>query len=366
MIYTDPRFWVWLFQMEHEIRSKMPIFYYNIWDDLPYPMWNEPYYETCDLIMNISKQTVNIVRNVRQNLPVNDWNNTYVPHGINQDVFKPLTRDDKGYQQFLKESKHPIDYYEFVVFYNARNIRRKLPGDVILAFSTFVDMIPEEKRDKCLLLMHTSPVDENGTDLLAVAEALASDKKIQFSSGKLSPEQLNYLYNMADVTINLASNEGFGLGTAESMMAGTPMIVNVTGGMQDQCGFALDGKYLTAEDYTEIHTLHDRKKWENNPKLTHGSWAKPVWPSNRSLQGSVPTPYIFDDRPSFEDAAEKLYEWYQTPKEEREKAALEGREWMLRDDICLSAKRMCERFIEDMETAFEKWTPRKQFKLYEA
>ena len=39
---------------------------------------------------------------------------------------------------------------------------------------------------------------------------------------------------------------------------------------------------------------------------------------------------------------------------------------MLREDICLSAKRMCERFIEDMETAFEKWTPRKQFKFYEA
>ena len=60
LIYTDPRFWIWLFQMEHEIRQLVPIFYYNIWDDLPYPMWNEPYYESCDLIMNISKQTHNI------------------------------------------------------------------------------------------------------------------------------------------------------------------------------------------------------------------------------------------------------------------------------------------------------------------
>ena len=42
MIYTDPRFWTWLYQMEHEIRQHIPIFYYNIWDDLPYPMWNEP------------------------------------------------------------------------------------------------------------------------------------------------------------------------------------------------------------------------------------------------------------------------------------------------------------------------------------
>ena len=87
MIYTDPRFWLWLYQMEREIRSQIPIFYYNIWDDLPYPMWNQPFYESCDLLMNISKQTVNIVKNVRQNKPVEDWQCTYVPHGINSDDF---------------------------------------------------------------------------------------------------------------------------------------------------------------------------------------------------------------------------------------------------------------------------------------
>ena len=38
--YTDPRFWGWLYNMEHEIRQNIPIFYYNIWDDLPYPRWN--------------------------------------------------------------------------------------------------------------------------------------------------------------------------------------------------------------------------------------------------------------------------------------------------------------------------------------
>ena len=64
--YTDPRFWRWLYEIEHELRQNIPIFYYNIWDDLPYPRWNEPFYESCDLIMNISKQTVNIVKNVCQ------------------------------------------------------------------------------------------------------------------------------------------------------------------------------------------------------------------------------------------------------------------------------------------------------------
>ena len=34
--------------------------------------------------------------------------------------------------------------------------------------------------------------------------------------------------NINDVTINMGPNEGFGLGTCESLMNGTPIIVNVT------------------------------------------------------------------------------------------------------------------------------------------
>lgn len=64
MIFTDPRFFTWLFDMEDEIRSKIPIIYWNIWDDLPYPNWNRSYYASCDLLMGISKQTVNLNREV--------------------------------------------------------------------------------------------------------------------------------------------------------------------------------------------------------------------------------------------------------------------------------------------------------------
>jgi hypothetical protein len=58
--FTDPRFWIWLYQMERELRQKMPIAYLNIWDDVPYPMYNRAFYESCDLLMAISKQTYNI------------------------------------------------------------------------------------------------------------------------------------------------------------------------------------------------------------------------------------------------------------------------------------------------------------------
>ena len=149
----------------------------------------------------------------------------------------------------------------------------------------------KEQADKCMLLLHTDPIDENGTNLPAVINALCPDYRVSFTNKRmLTTKELNYLYNLSDVTANIASNEGFGLSTAESLMAGTPIIVNVTGGLQDQCGFTKDnGEYLTEHDYTDnMQTNADRYFKE------HGSWCTPVFPAVRTLQGSVPTPYIFE------------------------------------------------------------------------
>ena len=365
--YTDPRFWVWLYQMEHEIRRNIPIFYYNIWDDLPYPRYNEFFYESSDLIMNISKQTHNIVNNCAVKKPRTEWDNTYVPHGIPESKFHPITelevKDWEELQRFRKEVLHNKDK-DFIVFWNNRNIRRKVPSDVILAYKTFCDGLTKEQSQKCVLVMHTAPIGNNGTDLPEVVNQICPDYDVIFSNKKLEEKQLNFLYNVADVQINMASNEGFGLGTAEAVMSGTPIIVNVTGGLQDQCGFKLKGKYVTYKDYSEIISFHDDRKWKDNPDLTHGEWVKPVWPSNRSLQGSIPTPYIFDDRCRWDDVADRLKEWYDTPKEERTEAGLKGREWMLSEEIGMSAKHMCDRFVHDMDKAFKKWTPRKRFTLH--
>ena len=367
--YTDPRFWVWLYQMEHEIRRNIPIFYYNIWDDLPYPRYNEFFYESSDLIMNISKQTHNIVNNCAVKKPRTEWDNTYVPHGIPESKFHPITelevKDWEELQRFRKEVLHNKDK-DFIVFWNNRNIRRKVPSDVILAYKTFCDGLTKEQSQKCVLVMHTAPIDNNGTDLPEVVNQICPDYDVIFSNKKLEEKQLNFLYNVADVQINMASNEGFGLGTAEAVMSGTPIIVNVTGGLQDQCGFKLKGKYVTYKDYSEIISFHDDRKWKDNPDLTHGEWVKPVWPSNRSLQGSIPTPYIFDDRCRWDDVADRFKEWYDTPKEERIEAGLKGREWMLQEEIGMSCTNMCARFVHDMDTGFEKWTPRKRFTLYKA
>ena len=362
--YTDPRFWTWLYNMEHEIRQNIPIYYYNIWDDLPYPRWNEPFYESCDLIMNISRQTVNIVDNVCQKKPRTDWDNTYVPHGINHTYFMPIDSLHKDYDKVSKFKQHIFSgkKYDFVVFWNNRNIRRKLPGDVVMAFKTFCDMLPKDESKKCALVMHTQPVDENGTDLPAVVNEMCPDYDVIFSNEKLDNNQMCWMYNMADVTINIASNEGFGLGTCESLMCGTPIVVNVTGGLQDQCGFKKeDGSYLTVDDYNDDFQSNHRGKYKE-----HGEWVFPVFPSNISLQGSPPTPYIYDDRPSFEDAADGLKHFYDMGADGRQECGEKGVEFVQLEEIGMTAEHMSNRFIKDMDTAFEKWTPRKRYTLFKA
>jgi glycosyltransferase involved in cell wall biosynthesis len=365
--YTDPRFWGWLYDMEHELRQHIPIFYYNIWDDWPAPQYNENFYESCDLIMNISKQTVSIVKEVAKKKPRTDWDNTYIPHGIDEKIFHPVDKFSDEYKNINSMRKQLTDdNVEFIVFYNNRNIRRKLPGDVILAFKHFCDQLSKEQAEKCCLLMHTQPRDENGTDLPVVANTIAPDYKVYFSDQKLTAEQLNYLYNMADVTINMASNEGFGLGTCESLMAGTPIVVNVTGGLQDQCGFRLNDKFVTYKDYDEIKSFHDDRKWKDNEDLTWGNWVKPIWPSNRSLQGSIPTPYIFDDRCRWDDAGDAIKQWYDEGEEKREEYGLEGHEFVMGDESMQSSRWMCKNFIDHMDTAFDKWTPRKRYSIFKA
>jgi glycosyltransferase involved in cell wall biosynthesis len=360
--FTDPRYWVWLYAIEHEIKTtyNIPIVYYSIWDDLPYPMWNAPYYASCDLIMGISKQSDNIHREVLTqngfdvvNYDSNDsvpqdvkWNQIitgFVPHGLNHNTFKPLPQDDAAYKRMYENIKTKNDV-DFVVFWNNRNIRRKQPGDLILAFKHFVDGLPEATRNKVALLMHTQVVDENGTDLRAIYKTLAPNCKILFSEQKMTPQELNALYNVADVVVNIGSNEGWGLSSTEAMLSGTPIVNNVTGGLQDQCGFVDENDEWIRFD-GEFSTNH-MGKFKH-----HGIWAKPVFPSNRSLQGSPATPYIFDDRVRFEDVANAIRYWYDTPELLRESMGQSGRDWCLKNG--LTAEQMGQKMIHMIDYLFD-------------
>jgi glycosyltransferase involved in cell wall biosynthesis len=384
--FTDPRFWTWMYSIEREIRQQCPITYLNIWDDiLSYPTYNRSFYMSCDLLLAISKQTYNINMQVvgPENLQTFkgehfDENGNVIsggtlsskssrlsnkiflgmcPHGINSKTFFPIASTDPLFPKIAEMKKKLFKKdYKFIVFYNSRNIRRKQTSTIMLAYRMFCDNLPKEEAAKCVFLLHTTPVEDAGTDLIACKEALCPNYDVLFSPGKLLPEDMNLLYNLADVTINLSDNEGFGLGTAESLMAGTPIVVSVTGGLQDQCGF------VDENDKPTVFTA----EWGSNSDgryKKHGKWCTPIFPSARMLQGSPQTPFIGADYAKWEDAAEALMYWYALGDEKRTEYGQLGRDYV-NGWGGLNADNMCKTMIEGIDATLVNWKGREKFNLH--
>jgi len=210
-------------------------------------------------------------------------------------------------------------------------------------------------------------VHEAGTDLGVIDELLFSKdypNALAFSTNKLPTATLNLLYNLADVQILLTSNEGWGLTLTEAMLTGTPIIANVTGGMQDQMRFEYDmdegpgvkkGEWINFDSDFPSNHLGTYKK--------HGEWAFPVYPTSRSLQGSPQTPYIWDDRCTAEDAWIRIKEVYNLGHEKRTEAGMKGREWALSDEAGFTSVKMSNKIIDAVDELFDTWEPREKFEL---
>jgi glycosyltransferase involved in cell wall biosynthesis len=356
-IITDPRYYEWLFQSENEFRTKMPIVYLNIWDDVPAPVYNREFYESCDALFGISKQTVNINKMVLGD-KAKDKLIKYVPHGLNNDWFKPLNSDNEKLKVF-KNKLFNGKKYDFTLLFNSRNIRRKSILDTLLAWKVFTENLPVSKAKKTALILKTDPVDGNGTDLPRAIEYFFHDNPsdVLVLGSKLSTEDMSYLYNSVDGTILLSSNEGWGLSLTESLLCGVPFIANVTGGMQDQMRFEdADGNWYTPSPEVPSNHRGTYKK--------HGEWAFPVYPCSISLQGSVPTPYIFDDRCSWEDAALQIENLYNLTSKERKRRGMEGMKWATSNEAGFTSIKMTDKLIESLDYLFNNWKPRSKYLFF--
>jgi len=290
---TDPRFFSWLFGMSDEIRDRgIPLLYNHVWDDYPVPDYNKGSYHSCDFVGCISKLTHDILCK----LGMQD-DCAYIPHAVNADVFKQLTPEQTKIEREKALGPHKD---KFVVFYNSRNARRKMTSDVVKVFKMFMD--ETNSHDKSFLLMHTDPFDREGANLIEVAKMLGVlPHQLSFSSNRLPPEVMANLYNIADVTINISNNEGFGLSCLESLSCGTPVIVNKTGGLQDQ----------PVDDQGNVFGVL-------------------VEPAVRSLTGSQEIPYILDDRCSDKDLVDAMVKMYNMSTEQRKLLGTMARNWTLK------------------------------------
>ena len=283
---TDPRFYTWLWDIENEIRAHIPMVYYHVWDNYPYPSFNKPYYASNDHIACISKLTHDIVQTV-----VPEVDSSYIPHAVDGDIFKPA---DPEKVLAVKKEKGLED--KFIVLWNNRNARRKQSGSLVYWFKDFLDK--NDAHDKAVLIMHTDPKDVHGQDLQAIMHELKlTNGEVLISKQKISAQDLSMMYNLADVTINVADAEGFGLATLESLSSGTPIIVTMTGGLQDQ--------------------VTDGENW----------YGIGLEPASKAIIGSQDVPFIYEDRLSGEDVVQALTDMYLMPADEREAWGAKGRKW---------------------------------------
>jgi len=267
---TDPRFFGWLWEIENEVRANVPMVYYHVWDNFPAPSYNSPFYESTDEVVCISKVTHKIVQEVAPGV-----SSRYLPHAVNDKVFYPYTTSQQlsevatmRNQLHAASANFPNPNKKFF-FWNNRNARRKQSGTLIWWFKEFLDKVGH---DKATLLMHTDARDPHGQDLPHIIEHLGvSNGQVLLSTNKIDSEQLAAMYNAVDFTLNISDAEGFGLATLESLSCGTPIIVNMTGGLQEQ--------------------VTDGKNWFG--------WG--IKPASKAVIGSLQVPYIYEDRISQED-----------------------------------------------------------------
>ena len=324
---TDPRFYGWLWDMENEVRANVPMMYYHVWDNFPPPMFNRASYLSTDSIVSISKLTRDVVSVVEPEVE-----NTYLPHAVDPNIFRKI--DDESISDFANE--HFKEHYNkdrTVFFWNNRNARRKMSGSLLWWFNEFAEEVGPENVQ---LIMHTQPKDHHGQDLEAIIHRLgADDGRIILSSQRVPPEVLSMLYNLSDCTINISDAEGFGLGTLESLSCETPIIVNLTGGLQEQ--------------------VTDGKEW----------FGIGIEPSSKAVIGSQTVPYIYEDRVCKEDFIDALRTIHNMPKKERQKLGKKGKEHVEKnynfDDFKKKWVDLVDKTIEERGS----WSSRKDYPQWE-
>jgi len=139
---------------------------------------------------------------------------------------------------------------------------------------------------------------------------------------------------MVDCTINISDAEGFGLATFESLACETPIIVNMTGGLQEQ--------------------VTDGKDW----------FGVGVRPSSKAIIGSQDIPWIYEDRLSKEDVVDALLKIYTMSQKERDEMGRKGREHILKNYNYEDIAQMWDETLQYIHDEFGSWDTRKGYQRW--
>jgi len=289
-IFTDPRFFTWLFEMEDEIHQICPIVWWHVWDNYPYPDFNKHYYDATDAINCHSHMTYTMLK---EHYPDKV---KFIPHALPEEMFFPIDTATvkKQKEQLLGNDRKD----HFVGIWVNRNAKRKRPNDVLASWSLFLKSLESKTGSRdATLIMHTEPTDSEGPNLFATAEMLGIENNVFFSRDRLEFDKMNILYNISDFCLNMSYAEGFGLSTLESMMAGVPIVAAKTGGLTRQ-------------------VVNHKNKTQNGIALNIDT---------KTLVGSQTVPYIYEDYVNNDNVAKGIMRMYKTNSSPKDRKRLKQR-----------------------------------------
>jgi glycosyltransferase involved in cell wall biosynthesis len=308
--------------------------YYHVWDNFPVPLYNRRFYRSTDEVVCISKVTHEIVKQAAPKV-----SSCYLPHAVHSEFFKKHKKSPEADRiklirtQILSHSEGKnANPNKKIFFWNNRNARRKQSGTLIWWFKEWLDKVGH---DKACLLMHTDARDPHGQDLPHLIEHLGvTDGQIMLSTNKVPPQELGLYYNAADYTINISDAEGFGLATLESLACGTPIIVNMTGGLQEQ--------------------VTNGKDWFG--------WG--IKPASKSVIGSLEVPYIYEDRISQDDFEKVMNKALRISKQKYQKMSIQGREHVAKYYNFENYEKQWVKLMDEFIEKHGSWETRKGYKRW--
>ena len=324
IIFTDPRFFHWLFEIEDEIHQICPIFWWHVWDNRPTPLFNNWMYEATDAINCHSYLTYEMIS---EHFPKKT---RFIPHAVPKSIFYEITDKEKNSFKINVLGKERKDF--FVAFWANRNTKRKRPGDLLKSWKMFLDKTLDKD---AILIIHSDPYDKEGVNMTKIIKMLNIEKNVAVSTDKIDFKEMNMFYNIADVTINISFAEGFGLSTLESMQTGTPIVVTTTGGLTRQ-------------------VIDHRDGTENGVAIK---------PKFKSLVGSQNIPYIYEDYALPEDIADGLFKMYSLDSEQKIALSKKVKKYALEE---FSYEKTIDLWHESLTATIENWkNSRRKFCLVE-
>lgn len=319
-IFTDPRQFIWMWEIEDEIKQVCPIVYWHVWDNDPYPSFNKVWYDSTEVINCLSWKTYELLK------PHYPDKVNYIPHAFPKEIYFPLPAEQV---KQLRSQNFGTNADHFIALWVNRNATRKMGSDVIASFSRFLDRLEkEEGHRKALLLMHTNPADQEGPNLFAVADLYKVSSNVLFSPNKIEFAEMNVLQNITDCCVNVSKAEGFGLQTLIALQVGKPILALKTGGMTRQVIDHRDGVELGVA----------------------------IEPAERTLVGSQLVPFIHEDIVDKEAVVDGFMKLYRMSSAEKEALSVKARDYV---DYEFSYDKMISEWDRTLETCVTDWKNKK-------